>query len=81
MGGSAEPPFTIPSYRTGPYMKDIRDPQVIGEVLLRRDPQTSVIEAANDLPGYFIPKYGETKEEQEQRLAEITAITNGKTVL
>lgn len=62
--------------REGMDMRDIRDPQEIGEVLLARGKGVSIIEAADDLPGQFIRRYGESLEQANERWQEIQALTH-----
>lgn len=48
-------------------MRDIRDPQEIGEILLARGKNVSINEAADDLPALRIRRYGETEKEAGER--------------
>lgn len=48
-------------------MRDIRDPQEIGEILLARGEKVSIVEAADDLWGIDIRRYGESDEQVKER--------------
>jgi hypothetical protein len=53
-------------------MRDIRDPQAIGEMLLNRSKGRSILNAADELDRLMIRYYGETDEEVEKRFISIT---------
>jgi len=53
-------------------MRDIRDPQEIGEMLLNRSKGRSILNAADELDRLMIRYYGETDEEVEKRFISIT---------
>jgi len=48
-------------------MRDIRDPQEIGEMLLNRSKGRSILNAADELDRFMIRRYEETLEEYQER--------------
>ena len=77
LGATAVAPFTTPLYRTEQDMRDIRDPQALGNTLLNRDPDTKVLEAADHLEQAVMPNYGETPHQYATRILRMSVNGNG----
>lgn len=58
-------------------MRDMRDPQEVGDYLLDRQSGVSVLKRADDLPGYILRNYGETPAEYIARVNLKTPSKNG----
>lgn len=59
-------------------MRDMRDPQSIGEVLLGRGKDVSIIEAADDLPRMAVRFYDESAKQFDYRLGIPHASEDGE---
>ena len=59
-------------------MRDIRDPQALGNSLLNRDPTEKVLEAADRLEVAVMPNYGETPHQYATRIILMENNGNGK---
>lgn len=58
-------------------MRDIRDPQALGNSLLNRDPAEKVLEAADRLDHAVMPNFGETPHQYAIRIMQGNGSENG----
>ena len=59
-------------------MRDIRDPQALGNTLLNRDPAEKVLQAADRLEQAVMPNFGETPHQYATRIMLMNSNGNGK---
>lgn len=55
--------------------RDIRDPQIIGEMLLNRAKDLTILQGVDMLSAYCIPFYDESEEDYDKRWDESKALT------
>lgn len=75
LGVAAVAPFTMP---IGGNLRDIRNPEFIGNQIINRDPNISALEAADKIETMSVPNHGEQVGDFVTRLLNGHTKENGK---